>query len=191
MPSKVKFDPKDMGVLLSSERRASLDSHRLLSTLPIAFHHVVADIGCGPGYLTIPLGKYLFDGKVFAIDVQKEMLDATQEALDAINLTNVEVMKSTERKLPLEDQSLDGALAAFVLQEATSPVSLLKEAWRCLKKSGWLVILEWDKREMAEGPPVKQRIDIDEMRAMTDKIGFRLTAHRALNGKQYMMTMRK
>ena len=191
MPSKVKFDPNNMGVLLSSERRASLDTHRLLSTLPMAFHHVVADIGCGPGYFTIPLGKYLFDGKVFAIDVQKEMLDATQEALDAINLTNVDVRKSTERKLPLEDQSLDGALAAFVLQEATSPVSLLKEAWRCLKKSGWLVILEWDKREMDEGPPVKQRIDIDEMRAMTEKIGFRLTAQRALNGKQYMMTMSK
>ena len=184
----VKFDPKSKEALLSRDR---LDPHRLISLIPILPHHVVADIGCGPGYFTVPLAKYLFDGKVYALDVQQEMLDATQKALETVHLTNVEVMRSKEKKLPLEKDSLDGALVSFVLQEASDPRALLKDIGRCLQKSGWLVILEWHKRDMEEGPPLDQRIDEGEMRSMTEKLGFRYSGKRDLNGRQYMMLLRK
>jgi ubiquinone/menaquinone biosynthesis C-methylase UbiE len=154
-------------------------------------HHWVADIGCGPGYFSIPFAKYLFDGKLFALDIQKEMLDATQEALKAARLTNTELILSKETKIPIEDEVLDGAITSFVLQEASRPSLLLKEAKRCLKKSGWLIILEWHKREMDEGPPLSQRISEDELRKMTDKLGFRFRALRNLNSSQYMMLVRK
>ena len=191
MPAKAKFDPKKKDILLSPERRRALDTHRLLSMIPVLPHHVVADIGCGPGYLTIPFAKYLFDGKVFALDVQQEMLDATQEALEAVNLSNVEVMLSEEERLPLEDECLDGTIAAFVLQEADSPNALLKEARRCLKKSGWLALLEWHKRKTDEGPPLKRRIEEKRLRTMAEKQGFRFGSRRDLNGSQYMLLMRK
>ena len=191
MASKVKFDPKNKDLLLSPERRQSLDTHRLLSTVPIMAHHWVADIGCGPGYFTVPLGKYLFDGKVFALDVQQDMLDATQQTLDTVHLTNVEVAKSKESKLPLEDAVLDGALMAFVLQEARYPRALLKDAARCLKKSGWLAVLEWHKRETDGGPPIDQRIEEDEMSGLVEEVGLRLRSTRDLNGAQYMVMAAK
>ena len=190
-PAKVKFDPKNKDELVSRERRHQLDPSRLLSLIPVMSHHWVADIGCGPGFFTIPFAKYLFDGKLFALDIQKEMLKATQEALDASRLTNAEVILSKETKLPLDDEVLDGALASFVLQEARNPATLLKEVRRCLKSSGWLVILEWHKREMEEGPPLSQRISEDELRAMTEKLDFRFRALRNMNGSQYMMLVRK
>jgi len=191
MTPKVKFDPINNNVLVSRERRQLLDPSRLISLLPIMSHHWVADIGCGPGYFSIPFAKYLFDGKLFALDIQKEMLDATQEALKAARLTNTELILSKETKIPIEDEVLDGAITSFVLQEASRPSLLLKEAKRCLKKSGWLIILEWHKREMDEGPPLSQRISEDELRKMTDKLGFRFRALRNLNSSQYMMLVRK
>ena len=42
----------------------NFDTHRLISVIPILPHDHVADIGCGSGYFTVPLGKFLFDGKV-------------------------------------------------------------------------------------------------------------------------------
>ena len=191
MPSKLKFDPKDMDLLLSPERKRSLDTHRLLSTVPIMTHHWVADIGCGPGYLTVPLGKYLFDGKVFAFDVQQQMLDAAQQTLDTVHLTNVEVIKSKESKLPLEDSVLDGALMAFVLQEARYPRALLKDAVRCLKKSGWIAILEWHKRDTEDGPQIEQRIEENKMHDLIEDVGLRLRSTRDLNGSQYMVMATK
>ena len=191
MTPKVKFDPNDNDILVSRERRQLIDPSRLISLLPIMSHHWVADIGCGPGYFSIPFAKYLFDGKLFALDVQKEMLDATQKALKAARLTNTELILSKETKIPIEDEVLDGAITSFVLQEASRPSVMLKEAKRCLKKSGWLIILEWHKREMDEGPPLSQRISEDELRKMTDKLGFRFRALRNLNSSQYMMLVRK
>ena len=191
MPTKVKFDPKNKELLTSNDRRNALDLFKLLSLFPIVSHHIIADVGCGPGLFTVPIAKMVFDGTVYALDVQQEMLDAVRESVRKVNLSNVEVMKSQERKLPLEDESLDGVLAAFVLQEASSPRTLLKEAMRCLRKSGWLVVMEWDKREMDEGPPESQRIDIDEMQKMMEKVGFRFRERRDLNGKQYMIVARK
>ena len=191
MPTKVKFDPKNKELLVSRDRRTALDVYKLLRIFPILSHHHVADVGCGPGFFTIPMAKMVFDGRIHALDIQDEMLDAVRAEVEKINLTNVDIVKSQEKKLPLDDESVDGVLAAFVLQEATSPKTLLKEALRTLKKNGWLVILEWYKKEMDEGPPIGQRIDMDDMKEMTAKAGFRVREARDLNGKQYMVMARK
>lgn len=186
----VKFDPQDKEVLLSAERRKALDMYRLLSLIPILPHHVVADIGCGPGFFTVPLAKYLWDGKLYAVDIQQEMLDAAKEAVDSERLSNVEFVKSTERRLPLEKERLDGALMAFVLQEAAGRESLLKEVRRCMRTPGWAVVIEWHKKKSEEGPPFKQRIKDTEMVDLLDKTGFRVASRRDLNSKQYMVLAR-
>ena len=187
-----KFDPSNKGLLVSTQRQQSIDVHRVLSLIPLHAYHVVADIGCGPGFFAIPLGKYVFHGKVFALDVQQEMLDATKEELERIHLTNVELVLSEEGSLPLEDSSLDGAFAAFVIHEADDPKGLLGETMRCLRrKGGWLALLEWHKREMDEGPPVEDRIDEDDLRDMAEDAGFRLSARHIINDKQYMLVMAK
>ena len=186
-----KFDPGKKDVLVSSQRRQDLDTYRVMALLPFLPYHVVADIGCGPGYFAIPLGKHVFDGKVYALDVQQEMLDATKEELERVQLTNVELVLSQEEKLPLEDDSLDGAFAAFVVHEAKAPRALLQETLRCLRKGGWLAILEWHKREMEEGPPLEERIDELELWEMAKDVGLRFTSRHTLNDSQYMFLLRR
>ena len=172
----VKFDPRNKDVLLSAERRKALDMYRLLSLMPILPHHVVADIGCGPGFFTVPLAKYLWDGKLYAVDIQQEMLDAAKEAVESERLSNVELVRSTERRLPLDKEGLDGALMAFVLQEAAGRKSLLKEVRRCMRTPGWAVVIEWHRKESEEGPPFKQRIEDTEMVKLLDEAGFRVAS---------------
>ena len=186
-----KKDPSSKEATVSPERYKEVDALRVLALIPLLPYHVVADIGCGPGYFAIPLGKHVFDGKVYAVDFQQEMLDATKEELDSLHLTNVELVLSKADKLPLEDDSLDGALEAFVLHEADDPKKLLEEARRCLRKSGWLAILEWYKREMEAGPPVGERIDEPDLRQMAEEAGFRFTSRHSVNDSQYLVLLRK
>ena len=174
-----------------SLNREGIDTYRMMSLIPILPHHQVANIGCGTGYFTVPLAKSLFYGKVFALDVQQEMLDATRKAVEAMHLTNVEMMLSDEAKLPLEDESLDGIFASVVLEWADDPKAVLQDTLRCLKRSGWLVIIEWHKKKMKEGPPFKRRIGEDKLLAMTGDIGLRFSGRRDFNGRQYMMVFRK
>ena len=186
-----KFDPSNKSALTSTQRQQSLDAFRVISLIPLRSYHVIADVGCGPGYFAIPLGKHVFDGKVFALDVQQEMLDATKEELDRVHLTNVDLVLSKENKLTLDDDSLDGALLAFVLHEADSPNDLLKEVRRCLRKGGWLALLEWNKRDGEEGPPLEERIDEPEMSEIARETELQFTARHNLNENQYMLLMRK
>ena len=102
----------------------------------------------------------------------------------------MEFVKSTERRLPLEKERLDGALMAFVLQEAAGRETLLKEVRRCMRTPGWAVVIEWHKKKSEEGPPFKQRIKDTEMVDLLDKTGFRVASRRDLNSKQYMVLAR-
>ncbi len=185
------FDPDIKEVLLSSDRQRSLDVFRVTSLIPIFPHHVIADIGCGPGFFTVPLAKHVFDGEIYAIDVQQEMLDAAKEGLERIRLTNVELILSKDDRLPLDDDSLDGALAAFVVHEAENPKSLLEDTRRCLRRGGWIALLEWNKREMEEGPPLEDRIYELDLYEMAYETGFRSLGRYTLNDNQYMLVMRK
>lgn len=186
-----KFNVDNMQVLVSPERSQAIDTDALLSGLPIMPRDVVADVGCGPGFLTLPLARYLTEGRVHAMDIQQEMLDAVQASLDAEGLTNTEVALSTENRLRLADKMLDGAFLAFVLQEAHDPDALLREVRRCLKDDGWLAVLEWHKRDMDHGPPVARRIDPDTMDTKLRILGFKTPERRELNTDQYLMVTRK
>ena len=186
-----KFDPKNKHLLVSDDRQQSLDVHRVLSHLPVLRYHNVADVGCGPGYFAIPLAKYLFDGKVYALDIQQEMLDAVREEMESLRLTNVDLMLTEEDKLGLEDDSIDGAFIAFSIHEADDPRKMLAEAKRCLKEDGWLALLEWHKREMDDGPPIEDRIAENDLGEMATEAGFRPTNRYSLNDSQYMLVMRK
>ena len=185
-----KFDHNHKAELLSADRYETTDPQRLISMLPVLVYHEVADIGCGPGFFTIPFAKYLFDGKVHAIDVQQEMLDAAEERVREVNLTNVDLKLAGEDELPLEDDSLDGAFLAFVLHETESPAAMLSEARRCLRKGGWLAALE-HKETAQDGPPVNRRLDQTEVGDMARDLGFRIETAHNLNDHHYMLVMRK
>lgn len=186
-----KFDPERMDTLVSPARERDIDLYRIMSLIPISQHDVVADVGCGPGFFTVPLGKAVFHGKVHALDVQQEMLDAAQERLKSVRLTNVEATLSEENSVPLEDESMDGVFAAFMIHEVENSKVLLTDFFRSLRPGGWLALLEWHKREMECGPPLEERIDEPDLRSIAIDAGFRLTTSRGLNDKHYMLVMRK
>ncbi len=62
--------------LLAPERAQRHDTFLILSMSGVNLQDTVADIGCGPGYFTVPLAKYLVNGKLYALDIDDEMLEA-------------------------------------------------------------------------------------------------------------------
>jgi ubiquinone/menaquinone biosynthesis C-methylase UbiE len=189
MPNK--FNPANKDVLLAPKRRELLDPDRVISMIPLRPYHKVADIGCGPGYFAVPLAKYVNQGKLYALDMQEEMLEACRQRLSAMHLDNVEVLQCEEEKLPLDKDSVDGAFLAFVLHEAKDREGFLAEAERLLQRGGWLAVLEWYKRAMEEGPPLEDRVSEEETKELGQKAGLRFISQRDLNGKNYLVLFRK
>lgn len=178
--------------LLSPERRERLDVPRILSLLSLRPYQVVADIGCGPGLFTIPLAKSLWDGKVYAVDPEEEMLEAVRERAKQARVGNIVTLKSQADALSLEAGSLDGALLSCVLHEATDRASLLKSVAGAMKRAGWCAVIEWQKAgEGAEGPPPEHRIAEEVVVRLAEDIGMRLSMRRDLNSYLYLLVFIK
>ena len=104
-----------------------LDPQRVFSLLPLRPYQTVGDVWCGEGSFSISLGKYLFDGKVYAVDISQDTLKSLKKRLEEIRLGNVEtVFSKTNNKIPIKKNILDGILIAFSLSKAGDQGEFLK-----------------------------------------------------------------
>ena len=212
MPTKTPV--KRAEELLHPRMEEIFDPIALISLVPISKDQVLGDIGCGPGFLSIPLAKYVYDGKLYAVDLQDEMLEYVRKGAERARLHNVETVVSKENTIPLDDDVLDGAVIANTLHEASKPQSLLKEVARLVKKGGWLAVVDWlpadedgeamttKRRGAAEssaheehvqrlGPPAKIRINADQVAEWATGLGLRRISGRELNINHYIVVFRK
>lgn len=189
MPTKFPVERAD--VLLSRSRPDAIDPNLLIAEMPLRPFQIIADIGCGPGYFTVPFAKYLYDGKVYAVDIQQGMLDIVEREAKLVHVTNVETVLSKETKIPLDDASVDIALMSSVLHEATSPTRLLREVSRIVKKGGWIAIMEWRKEEMETGPPLNERIAFKSVEKLLTKLELKIRTRRLIAETRYLILVEK
>lgn len=185
-----RFDVSRKARLDSPERRRLLDPDRVLPLLPLKPDHTVADIGCGTGFFSIPLAQRLPEGKLYAVDVQQDMLEAVREKLAQTPTDNVEVVHSSEKDIPLPQACLDGAFLAFVLHESEDRRVFLGAVQKLLKPGAWVSVLEWEKREMPEGPPLGERMAREEVKALATQLGLTLSSEVAVNDRHYLLLLR-
>ena len=176
--------------LMAPDRAERSDPFLILSFSGINLHDTVADIGCGPGFFTLPLAKYLVSGKLYALDIDDEMLDACRQNVERARLGNVETIKCAEFEFPLKGGSLDGVFLAFVIQQSPDKPRFLRAVRELLLPRGWCTILEWYRIETETGPPLERRIDPPELSTMAEEAGFLNRGWRDLNGEQFMMMLR-
>jgi len=171
-----KFDSRSSAKLDNDDRRKRLPPDIILEKFGLRRGNIMADIGCGIGYFTLPASAIAGpEGKVFAMDVSNEMLIQTQEKAHLAKATNIEALLISENDFLLQEKSVDIALVFFVLHEAEEPERFLAELYRIIKPGGRLAILDWEKREMPQGPPVEHRISNQEASALIQKVGFSIT----------------
>jgi ubiquinone/menaquinone biosynthesis C-methylase UbiE len=184
MPTK--FDARKKDVLLTMERQEELQPEQLLKGLGLKRGDSMADIGCGPGFFTLPAAEIVGpEGTVYAADIQGEMLTAVRSRARERGLANIHVVKTNERDVPLRPECCDLILVAFTLHEIELHATFLRHLARSLKPKGRLAVVEWEKVQHAEGPPLEDRIAPDELIADAQAAGLRLERRRELNAHQY------
>ena len=146
---------------------------RLISALQIHPGATVADIGSGTGYFTWRLAQHVGPkGKVYAVDVQQEMLDRTKAAVDPHKLTNVEYVLANERSPRLPEQSIDLAFVAYAYHEFGDPEAMMLAIRRALKPGGRVLILEYAKESNIAPASPLHRMSFEEIRREIEPLGF-------------------
>jgi ubiquinone/menaquinone biosynthesis C-methylase UbiE len=185
-----KFDPRLKGQLLSDERYDVLRPAELLRSLGLSAGQTCADIGCGPGFFTIPAAEIVGErGQVYAADVQGDMLSAVKARVKEHGLSNVRVVKSSETDVPLPAGRADLVLLAFTLSEVDQRARFLHRLSRLLKPTGHMVVIEWDAQDGPPGPPATERISSEEVVKDAEAAGLKPVEQRSLNPTHYLCTL--
>jgi len=139
----------------------------------------VADLGCGAsGHFIFPaaglVGK---QGRVYAVDILKTVLETINKRVKQENLTNlqtvwsdIEVFGATK----IEANSLDAALLMNTLYQSHKRAEIVREAIRMIKKGGKLIVVEWKNITSPFGPPVEERVKADLLKTAAKKLGLQL-----------------
>jgi len=159
--------------LEGSERRESIPIERILPNLGLRREDVVADLGSGIGYFSLPIAKHVRE--VISIDLEPKMLRVLSERVRKGDLRNVSPVRGEITGLPIADSSIDHVLAAFVYHEVPSQEELIRECARILREDGFLTVIDFQKRNTSFGPPVKERKKPEHV-LRTSRKWFRLTS---------------
>jgi precorrin-6B methylase 2 len=105
---------------------------------------VVADVGAGSGYHTFRLAKVVGDkGKVYAVDIQQEMLDLINKKAKRTKRNNVETVMGAESDPKLPANSCDLILLVDVYHEFSHPYEMTEAMVKALKPGGRLAFVEF------------------------------------------------
>jgi len=116
----------------------------------------VCDLGCGNGYHTLPLAQAVgAKGKVFAVDLQPEMLEFLGERAQEMEIENLVPIECTVDDPRLPADSTDMVLMVDVYHELSHPVRVLGHLRKALRKGGVVVLVEF--RSEDRGVPIKVR----------------------------------
>lgn len=189
--AKPAADRQDSLTTQAFGRIDHLDPIQLFTLLPIRVYHHIAEVGAGHGFLTVPLAKYAYDGKVYAIDSQQAVLDSVAQKAAQSRLSNVSTLLMKDHKIPLADGSVDAVVLSPVLHESKQPVQLLQEIARVLKSDGWVTAIEWIKGAANGGPSADERIARADAVKFAQEAGLRVLNQRDLNSFFYFLVLKK
>lgn len=149
-----------------AEREQEENTSLLLKNLNVQPGMVVADIGAGSGYHSSLLAKKVTKGKVYAVDVEPEMIRFLYERIREEKTKNIFPILSSEQNIPLPANNIDIMLLVDVYHEFSYPFEMGKTMLQALAPSGKLVLVEF--RSEDANVPIKDIHKMSEKQAVKE-----------------------
>jgi len=155
---------------------------------------IVADFGSGSGHYCIALAKAVGpSGKVYAIDVQQDLLDRTKKQATELGFDNVNVIwADLEKKHSsgIKDGIVDRVVASNILFQIEDKEAFIDEIKRVLKPKGMVLVVDWTDSFCGLGPQPEHVIKIDAAQVMFESYGFKFEKEISVGDHHYGLIFR-
>ena len=182
------FRPEDLGQLEGPDRELWQRPEQIMDALFIGEGSTVADLGAGGGWFTIRLARRVGpNGKVYAEDIQPQMIHAIDGRVRGEGLHNVETVLGTALDPRLPPGALDAALIVDAYHEIEQPITLLRNVAHALKPTGLIGIVDFTKEGSGPGPALEERVDPERVVRDAEAAGLELRRREGFLRYQYLL----
>jgi len=183
------FPPEALGLLEGPDRDAWQRPDQIMDALQIGENSVVADLGAGGGWFTVRLAlRVKPNGRVYAEDIQPQMIQAMNRRMIREGLRNVITQLGTADDPRLPADALDAVLIVDAYHEVEHPVALLRNVRAALKPTGVVGIVNFKKDGSGPGPSMDERVDAEQVIRDARAAGLELRKREDFLRYQYMLT---
>ena len=152
---------------------------QIVESLALRKGDIVADFGCGSGAYVFASSKMVGDrGKVYAIDIHREMLEKINREAEKMNIINIDtLLTNMEEKVQIEGLSCDVVILSNILAEINNLDKVLEEVKRILKPDGYLLIVDWKDSDHTLSQKRGHLIPEEKITAILAKNNFSIKKH--------------
>ena len=159
---------------------------------------IVADLGAGAGDYAFVAAKMVkgmeMDGKVYAIDVQRDLLDKIKNEANREHLNNIEIIWGNAEKTggtKLREASVDAVIASNIFFQVENRETFAGEIARILKPKGRLFFIDWSDSFGGIGPKAEAVVTESQAKAFFEQNGFVIERDVSVGSHHYGLVIRK
>lgn len=179
------------GWLERPEREVEERPERVVEAMALQPDDVVVDLGAGSGYFTFRLARRVPDGRVIAVDIQKEMLDRVHRTAKKRGIGNVEPALGEVDDPGLAPDSVDAVLMVDAYHEFEYPHEMMTAVVRALRPGGRVFLIEY----RAEDPDVPilplHKMSEAQVRREMEAVGLEFVENGTFLPTQHFLVFRK
>lgn len=152
---------------------------------------VVADIGAGSGYFTFRVAAQVPRGKVYAVDIQPEMLNFVRLRAVAEKASQVIPHLGETASTRLPEAGIDLAFLVDAYHEFSHPREMMESVVRALRPGGRLILIEY--RGEDPGVPIKplHKMSQEQVKREMAAVGLRWKETRDFLPRQHFLVFEK
>ena len=159
----------------AQSRQREEDCETLLKELDPKPGQNFADIGCGNGFYSIAIAKRLGkEGRVYAVDIQSEMLRLLQARAEDADVKNIKPVHGTLVDPKLPEGEIDLVLLVDVYHEFSHPEQMLKAIHDSLKPTGRVALAEFRLEDPDVPIKLEHKMSKEQIMAEFPANGFKL-----------------
>jgi ubiquinone/menaquinone biosynthesis C-methylase UbiE len=170
------------------------DPKKILSQFDVHEAMLVADIGAGSGHYTFELAKRVGTGKVYAIDIQKDLLARIKNNALQVGLTNIEIILGDCDQVygtTLKDSSVNRVILSNTLFQFENKEVAIEEIKRILKPGGKVLVIDWSESFDNLGPTASHIFTRSQARSLFEKVGFYFERDIIVGAHHYGIILRR
>lgn len=151
------------------------DPVKNLKAFDLRENMLVADLGTGSGFYALASAKMVPNGKVYAIEIDRDYLTLVQNKAKDEKIENLECFWGDIEKIEgthIKTGTIDRAIVSNVFSQLTDRITFMKELTRILKQDGEVLFVDWSPGLAIATGDLDITVPKDKVLALFQKSGF-------------------